>query len=149
MAAIVYSTANKIASLARLASTTDDKFMSPNEFSARVRQSEIDFTATGGAVSTPIIIGRFDRPVTILGIVLVSDDAIADFDMGVTPISAPVDTDQSLGAALALVANTELRPPLAINYDITEPSLVFINPQTGDLAEDSYIKGYILYVDNT
>lgn len=149
MAAIVYSTALKTTALARLASTTDDRFLDPNESGARVRQAEINFVADG-AVSTPVIVGRFDKPVKILEIVLVTDDdGLADFDMGVTPVSAPVDTDQSLGVALALVTNVALRPPLAINYDITVPSLVFVSPQTGTIADTKILKGYILYVDNT
>jgi len=149
MAAIVYSTALKTTALARVAVATDDRFLNPNEQGARVRVAEIDFVADG-AVSTPVIIGKFDKPVKLLDIVLLTDDdGVADFDAGVTPISSPVDTDQSLGVALALATATPLHLPLAINMDITAPSYVFVSPQTGTIANTKYLKGYILYVDGT
>ena len=148
MASIVYSTADKITPLERI-NTEEDKYMEPNEFSARVRIAKIEFTADG-AQSDPLIVGRFDGAVELLEIVLLTDDGgVADFDLGVTPQSAPVDTDQSLGAALALVQDVVLRPPLAVGYEITVPSYVVLNFQTGDLADTTTLKGYILYVDNS
>jgi len=38
---------------------------------------------------------------------------------------------------------------LAINYKVTEPSYITMNPSVGDFADASVTRGYILYVDNS
>ena len=147
MAAITYSTVQKTAHLDRVESASDDKYYNIDEQGARIRRAEVNYTnSTGSTVSDPVVIGRFDEAnVEILKIELISDDAIADFDAGHTPISAPVDTDKSLGEAEAFVANTLLTLKSAINVELTVPSLIFINPQSGNVANGAFIKGNIYY----
>ena len=147
MAAITYSSVEKTAHLDRVESASDDKYYNIDEQGARIRRAEINYTnSTGSGVSDPVVIGRFDEAnVEILKIELISDDAVADFDVGHTPISAPVDTDKTLGDAEALVANTLLTLKSAINVELTVPSLIFINPQSGDIANGAYVKGNIYY----
>jgi hypothetical protein len=114
-----------------------------------VRRAAIDYVNGTGGVVTDVVLGLFDRPVTLLKIELLSDDAVASINFGVTPKSAPVDTVSDLGSAVAIVANTSLELPLAINADIPAGSLIVALAQTGDFANGAVVKGNIYYVDGT
>jgi len=147
MASFEYATVDKIAPLERI-NTDEDKYMEPNEKSARVRISKIEFVADG-AQSDVVVIGRFDGPVELVDLVLNTDDDGVTVNLGVTPQSAPDDADTSLGSGIVLATDVTSRAPLAINYKVTEPSYITMNPSVGDFADASVTRGYILYVDNS
>lgn len=147
MAAIVYSTASKVTHLARI-STEEDKYLEPNELGARVRVAKIAFTASG-AQTDPVILARFDKPVTIIDMVFAADAAITSIDLGTTPQSLPVDGTTDILAATAVVANTPQRPYGANGLTLTVPSYVVMTINTGNLADTKILYGHILYVDNS
>mgnify|MGYP003638319281 CR=1 FL=1 len=152
MAAIVFSTALKTSALARVSVATDDKFMDPNEFGARVRCIEVNHVADGAVTaSLPIILARFDKSVTILSIEVITDSTVTTAVMGTTPVSLPVDTTTNVLAAVIATANVAVRPYLAINLDVaaTEPEYLFWKPASGTLADTKILKGRIYFVDNT
>jgi hypothetical protein len=146
MTAINYTTVQKTTALARVSTTTDDRFLNPNELGARVRVSEIDYAASGA--QTLVVIGRFEKPCKITELFFVSNDGFT-CDIGVTPISAPDDAVNQIANDLVVVAGTAARPAGAFNYEITEPSLVVLKVGTGDIANAATLKGSIQFVEGS
>lgn len=147
MAAITYSTASKVTHLERI-NTEEDKYLEPNELGARVRVAKIDFTASG-TQTAPVILAKFDKPVTILDMVFAADAAITSIDLGTTPQSLPVDGTTDILSATAVVANVPQRPYGANGLVITVPSFVVMSINSGNLADTKILYGHILYVDNS
>lgn len=153
MAAITLSTARKTVALDKLYSASaENKFLDPNEFGARVKQAEIAYTAAGAVTtSTPVVLARFDRPVTLKALVLVTSSGITTVNIGTTPISLPVDTTTNIASASTALASANVIANFAgaVNVDLTEPTILFLIPASGSLADTHSLKGYVLYTDNT
>jgi hypothetical protein len=155
MGAITYSTIDKSAHLARIASSTDDKFSDPNEHGARVRQVEINVTTTVGLSATvSAVLAKIDKPSKLLGLRLTTDAGVATVDIGLTPVSLPVDGVNDIAAIATdlVAADGDLNPVGAINVSVAadEPQLLVFTPNgASTLALGSVIKGYLLYADNS
>lgn len=148
MASIVIDTAIKTTSLAKLDINTDEKFLSPLEVGAVVRQIEVNFVADGAVTtSIPVIIADLKKPSRILEIVLETDSTVTTAVIGITPASLPVDTDTSIQAAVIYTAGTAVRT-FGDNLDVAVPSYVYWKPASGTLADTKTLRGYITYVEN-